>query len=550
MAAQAQSAQAQAARARARARRQAARPPDPQAPATPEEPARETELRLVADAATFRALASHPLLGPKAPLKWTQQRTVYFDTDGADLQRHGMTLRVRSLRGRKLLSLKLREGSFDREKIEVRAPGEGPQIDLLPPASQELIAAATQARSLAPRFASQIRRATRLVAFEGASVEVAFDEGEIVAGAQKAPVREIELELKSGPPSSLYRFALALLEAAPLRLGVASKADRGAQMLSKRPPQAMRAPPPEIEPDVSLDAATAAMLRQCLTHFLGNWDALSSDNADDSVHQTRVSMRRLRSLLLLLGRSFPSGEISGLRAEAKRIADAFGPARDWRVFADLVENGPAKHLSAPGLAALIAEARKRAALGRSAALAAQADVETTRFVLALQLYIATRGWRNALAEADVQELGQPAVAFAARALAATIGKVRKRGRGFEAMPPEARHELRIALKGLRYAVDFLGPLFRPTSAVRDYAEKTSALQEMLGAANDTAVAAGLLAQFDTTRQPDLAFASGLVLGWCGRASLADERTLRRAWRRVKKSAPFWQAAEAPGLQVH
>lgn len=541
---------AQATAATARARKQAARPPEPPLPEAPEEPARETELRFVADPATFKALAAHPLLGPKAPLKWTQQRTVYFDTDAADLQRVGMTLRLRSLRGRKLLSLKQREGSFNCEKIEVKALGDGPQIELLPPASQDLIATAAQARSLAPRFASQIRRATRLVTFEGAQVEVAFDEGEIVAGAQKAAVREIELELKSGPAASLYRFALALLETAPLRLGVASKADRGARLLSKRAPPAMRAPPPEIEPDASLDAATAAMLRQCLTHFLGNWDALASDNADDCVHQTRVSMRRLRSLLLMLGRAFPSGEIAGLRAEAKRIADAFGPARDWHVFADLVENGPAKNLSAPGLPALIAEARKRAAQGRAAALAAQADGETTRFVLALQLYIATRGWRNALAEADVQELGQPAIAFAARALETTFGRVRKRGQGFATLAAEGRHELRIALKGMRYAVDFLGPLFRPTSAVRDYAGRASALQEMLGAANDAAVAAELLARIDTSQQPDLAFAAGLVLGWCCRASLADEDILQRAWRKVKKSEPFWRAAEAPGLQVH
>ena len=536
--------------ATARGRKQAAPPHEPSTPVTPEEPARETELRLIADAATFKALQSHALLGPKAALKWTHQRTVYFDTDAGDLRRSGMTLRVRSIRGRKLLSLKLREGSFDCEKIEVRAPGEGPQIELLPTVSQGLIDAATQARSLAPRFASQIRRATRLVAFGGAEIEVAFDEGEIVAGAHKTPVREIEVELKSGPAASLYRFALALLDAAPLRLGVASKADRGARLLSKSPPTALRAPPADVEPDTSLDSATAAWLRQCLTHFLGNWDALASDNADDAVHQTRVSMRRLRSLLLLLGRAFPSGEIAGLRAEAKRIADAFGAARDWRVFAALVENGPARHLRAPGLPGLIAEARKRAAQGRAAALAAQADVETTRFVLSLQLYIATRGWRNALAEADVQELGQPATAFAARALAVTWGKVRKRGRGFETMAPEARHELRIALKGLRYAVDFLGPLFRPASAVRDYAEKAAALQEMLGAANDGAVAEGLLAQIDVGEQPDLAFAAGLVLGWCGRASLADEEALRRAWRKVKKSEPFWRTPEAPGLQVH
>ena len=541
---------AQAQSATARARKQAAPPPEPPAPVTPEEPARETELRLIADAAAFKALQSHPLLGPKAPLKWTHQRTVYFDTDAGDLQRSGMTLRVRSVRGRKMLSLKLREGAFDREKIEAPATGEGPQLALLPQGSQDLIGEAAQGRSLAPRFASQIKRATRLVAFEGATVEVAFDEGEIVAGAQRTPVREIELELVSGAPASLYRFALALLEAAPLRLGAASKADRGARLLSRRPPSVLRAPPAEIEPDTSLDAATGEWLRQCLTHFLGNWDALASENADEAVHQTRVSMRRLRSLLLLLGRSFPCAEIVGLRAEAKRIADAFGAARDWRVFADLIERGPAKHLRAPGLPALIAEARKRASEGRAAALAAQADVEMTRFVLSLQLYIATRGWRNALAEADVLELGQPAAVFAARALDVTYKKVRKRGKGFGALPAEARHELRIALKGLRYAVDFLGPLFRPASAVREYAETASTLQEMLGAANDAAVAAELLARIDANRQPELAFAAGAVLGWCGRASIADENALRRAWREVKKSEPFWRSPEEQGLQVH
>jgi triphosphatase len=541
---------AQAQAATARVRKQAAPPPEPPAPTTPDEPARETELRLLADAATFRALQSSPLLGLKTPLKWTQQRTVYFDTDAGDLQRSGMTLRVRSAGRRKVLSLKLREGSFDREKVEAPVSGEGPQIELLPAASQDLIVAATQGRSLAPRFASQIKRATRLVPFEGAVVEVAFDEGEIVAGAQKAGVREIELELVSGPPASLYRFALALLEAAPLRLGAASKADRGARLLSRRPPSALRAPMAEIDPDSSLDSATAEWLRQCLAHFLGNWDALASENADEAVHQTRVSMRRLRSLLLMLGRSFPCAEIAGLRAEAKRIADAFGDARDWHVFADLVERGPARHLNAPGLPALIAEARKRAGQGRAAALAAQADVGMTRFVLSLQLYIATRGWRNALPEADVQELVQPATVFAARALDATFKKVRRRGRDFETLAPEARHELRIALKGLRYAVDFLGPLFRPASAVRDYAAKAAALQEMLGVGNDAAVAASLLGKIDTDRNPQLAFAAGLVLGWCGRARLADEDALQRAWRKVKKAEPFWLSPEEPELQVH
>jgi triphosphatase len=86
--------------------------------------------------------------------------------------------------------------------------------------------------------------------------------------------------------------------------------------------------------------------------------------------------------------------------------------------------------------------------------------------------------------------------------------------------------------------------------VRDYAAKAAALQEMLGVGNDAAVAASLLGKIDTDRNPQLAFAAGLVLGWCGRARLADEDALQRAWRKVKKAEPFWLSPEEPELQVH
>ncbi len=215
------------------------------------------------------------------------------------------------------------------------------------------------------------------------------------------------------------------------------------------------------------------------------------------MHQIRVALRRLRSLLAILRRSFPATEIEFLRGESKRIADAFGEARDWRVFSDMVASGPARHLpGAAGLADLIVAADARSEAGRAHGAATLASVATTRFVLALQLYVAARSWRNAASQGELQALAEPAVLFAARALERAFRRLRKRARGFETLSPPARHEMRIALKRLRYAVEFFGGLFKPGSAVAAFASAASDLQDVLGAANDAAVASDLVARID------------------------------------------------------
>lgn len=502
--------------------------------------AREVELRFSADAATFKALASHDLLGGPGKLRWSLQQTVYFDTDAADLRRSGMTLRMRRARGRNVMGLKLRDSAFDCGKVEVRTPGEELRIELFPPTPRDLISHALNSGALQPRFFSQIRRATRRISYDGALIDVAFDEGEIVAGAVTTPVREIELELKSGSAASLYRLGLALIDAAPVRLGVLSKSDRGVSLASGRLAEPLRAPPPNFDASATLDSATGALLRQSLGHFLGNWAALDSANAAEAVHQVRVALRRLRSLLALLGRSFPSADIDNLRAEAKRIADAFGEARDWRVFSDLVEAGPARRLpNLAGFSVLIEEANARAEAGHRRAIEALAAPATARFVFTLQSYVSMRGWRNSVPEGQVRALGEPAIFYAALALHRAYRRLKKRAQDFEALTPEGRHRMRIALKQMRYAVDFFGHLFKPASAVRDYVHKAAALQDMLGEANDAAVASELVARIDVAADRRLAFVTGAVVGWCERGGLLDERKLRRAWRSLRKAERFW-----------
>ncbi len=497
---------------------------------------REAELIFLVDADGFKALGAHAALGGPAKLRWSTQNCVCYDTDSAELHRSGISLRMVHARARTVMSLTTDEGP-----VEVTAPGEAPQIELLPPQARGLVARVTARQSLRPWFSWRIRRATRLLRCDGAIIEVAFEEGEITAGTRRTPVREIALKLKVGEPAALYRLGLALANSYPLRLDAAGKIERGLAFALASPGAAVKAQAPPFGAETTLDAAIGLLLRQSLAHFLGNWPALESADADEAVHQIRVALRRLRSLLAVLRRAFPAGEVDILRAEAKRIADAFGQARDWRVFSELVADGLGRRLpGVRGLTALRALADARAQAGREAGAAALAARATTRFVLALQVYICTHGWRNAASEAELRALGEPAAAFAAEALERSSNRLKKRARGFENLAPEARHDMRIALKQLRYAVDFFGPLFKPAADVETFARRAAALQEMLGAANDATVAGRLIESIDVAGDPALAFAAGAVVGWSERGGVLDEASLHRSWKALRKARRFWR----------
>ena len=67
----------------------------------------ERELKFIADRKTFKAALMLPLLGAATKDGTGRQlRSVYFDTDGGDLLRHGITLRVRREKGVYVIGVK------------------------------------------------------------------------------------------------------------------------------------------------------------------------------------------------------------------------------------------------------------------------------------------------------------------------------------------------------------------------------------------------------------------------------------------------------------
>ena len=120
-------------------------------------------------------------------------------------------------------------------------------------------------------------------------------------------------------------------------------------------------------------------------------------------------------------------------------------------------------------------------------------------------------------------LSMPVSVFAGRTLTQLHRKALKKGKHLRKLQPEARHQLRIALKKLRYATDFFHASHGVSTDTKSFLGCVAALQEVLGHENDASVTAPLLSMLEQTQhERSLDRAIGVVMGWQARDRLAHQ----------------------------
>ena len=467
----------------------------------------ELELKFLVSEPAFKASQGWPVLVQGAPRRAQRVRSFYYDTASGALHRNKMALRMRKQRRGFLLTLK-----YDGAAVAKAAGGE----------------------ALVLAYETDIRRITHRLVTPGGEIELAFDAGYIIAGGEKMPVREIELELKAGEKAELFRVGIELAQNFPVRLGTLTKSERGFLLLTGTQPGAVRAGL-ALAGAPRADEAIFGLISGCLAQFTGNFAAFESGDSRSAIHQMRVALRRLRALLGLFRRTFPCAEFLSFREEAKFLASAMNEARDLDVFMELVRDGPEKIFSdEAGFAEIMAAcaARRQGEYERIKALLAAP--ETTRFVLALQSVLARRVWRNGLGGEALARLVAPARDFAAEQIRRMHEKILKRGGKNLQLTPLERHELRIRIKKLRYAAESFSGVVEARKQVRGYVQSVARLQDALGNFNDLVVARQIVEGL-TARHGR---AAGIILGWCARGAVLDE-ALVESWREFRRGgSPF------------
>ena len=246
----------------------------------------------------------------------------------------------------------------------------------------------------------------------------------------------------------------------------------------------------------ALPRTLAAVLRRLVTRqterIRSEEERVRWGEDPEGVHRMRVATRRLRALLGAFRPVLRFREETRLGAALRRLADALGPVRDLDV-----------------LLGELPVALAGAGLTEPSFVASALEVERARARDRLLTYLDGRAWPRLLGGLDEWSAAPPLlrrrrtnesvasstpVPEAARLLVLErLGRVRRQGRRCRKRPGERRlHRLRVALKRLRYLVEFFRPVLPENMGVLH--ERAVALQDLLGAANDAAVAARRLSE--------------------------------------------------------
>ncbi len=492
---------------------------------------REVELKLAVPPSSVGRVWAQPLLVEHAigPVRAARVDSRYFDTGDHALAANGIALRLRRVGRQWVQTLKTRGDADGRPAGALSTRGEwempvaGPALELARLRDTPLAGVAstrTLARRLAPVFATNFRRETRMCRLEdGSEVEVAFDVGTIVAGRGRArrttAICELELETRRAGrdvgSTALLRFAERLARDLPLIPLADSKAARGYRLARGDVVEPAKPALPDARGDAHPARHLAHVLAVCNDALLTNAHALLDRGAADAaaiddrvefVHQARVAIRRARSALRTFRPVAKGRRFDALDDALRDVGRVFGAARDQDVFAsDTMARLREK---------IADDEEGRAAVDEIGAAMGARRIEAHRALFDLL----DRGSFGATAIAvmrtverlDATDDDRPSLGrLAPRWLDRQRARLVRPSRRIAVLDEHERHGLRIEVKRLRYALDLLQSLFAP-EATRRFRDALADLQDKLGKLTDEAVARRLLSSLPDGAARDLVVA--------------------------------------------
>lgn len=412
----------------------------------------------------------------------------YFDTPAHDLARTRITLRRRTGGADAGWHLKLPAGPDAR--TEVRAPLDASGSDAPPNELVDVVLAIVRDRPLLPVARITTQRETQVL-YDAAGLALAeFSNDRVTAwstggpsddtvdGAAPPPTeqewREWELELREANGQAdgaagvelLNRLSNRLLDAGAAPAGHASKL---ARVLGTPPDGAPTAEDP-------LQRAIAEQVRELLV-----WDRAVRADAYDSIHQMRVTTRKLRSLLRDYQDSYGLSDEGWVLDELRELAGILGVARDAEVLAERYERDldclAPELVRGPVRERLVGGARRRYQTGLRRSLIAMRSQRYFRLLDSLDaIAAATPGAGTAEEQAPVTiEAAYKKVRKAAKA-AAQVDREHPDDRH---QRDDAIHRIRKRAKRLRYTAAATGEA--------KVSEQAKAVQSLLGDHQDSVV---------------------------------------------------------------
>ncbi|MCB1511890.1 MAG: CHAD domain-containing protein [Hyphomicrobiaceae bacterium] len=461
----------------------------------------EIELKLLVSRSTLVRLArwTPPEGWVISPLRQRQLSAVYYDTPDCRLQRKGFALRVR--RSRKTLKRTIKFGRAIENGLS--QPSEYEDIvDSLAPAIETITDRKLKSRILRALdgaepeviFENRIRRNSRIVEVPDCGiVELAMDNGEVYTPNARTTVTELEIELQSGEPYVILSVAEALMYGVTFAPSATSKAGTGYALLAENSentadrtnlvtqPAGISPAKPKLNDRMTGAEGLGEIGRTAAQQIIMAMNGcLETDDAEQP-HRLRVGLRRLRTALRLFRPFAGTPAMRGLADDARDLGRIVGDVRDADVLIDDVI-APAARASAItrdaewGLISVVDahRLRKRLAMRKSLRGTRWNTLRLNAFLFDYAVARANAEAANELAETELSRI-------APKMLAKCWRRVRKWGDAIDRLDVEERHEMRKAMKELRYATEFFAPLLPGSGA---FLKRLKRLQDIFGYLND------------------------------------------------------------------
>lgn len=295
--------------------------------------AKETEIKLRVSPDSLATLRAHPLLAERCAGQWQTRELLnrYYDTADFALANSQVALRIRRDGEQIIQTLKSKGASVaglsERNEWDWYLKSNRLVLGHLDDSCWPERLRELDKKQLKAVFSTDFKRQFVELRWlrEGVDtvVEVALDQGLVIAGERQEDICEMELELREGDCAALLELAVELAADVPLMPCDISKAERGYRLFDANS-YSVAAESAQLTAEMPLDDAFTAIAWQLLGNsqrlaeqyrFNGHWKLLE---------QWLQQLLSLRALLGSLGQAAPRASSSALRAQLDALIE------DWR----------------------------------------------------------------------------------------------------------------------------------------------------------------------------------------------------------------------------
>lgn len=506
----------------------------------------EAELKLrLADPACLTSILETPLLqemSSQPPCKQTLE-TTYYDTPDQSLLKSRLSYRLRLSDGEWVATVKA-DGTSDgglHQRAEFNVPVNNPLPEIAPFLTTEIGTRLSEAVGdfpLEPVFSTKFdRHIMNLITPDGSVIELAIDDGEIIAGDKRQAILELELELKAGQPQSLIWLGALLAAEFPLLPERDSKLYRATLLAGLADGLASDTPLPSPVKKISTAFPARQVLCQTMIFYIheairAQQSFLSAPNDTGTLQELQNMLQKIYALLEFTQPLLPLEEYLRWQKELTAWDTQLSHIRDFAIFQhawdELTEYTAQTIPSTPGKQVLTSLLAGKSETIRTNFYAKAASGQLTPVFLGLWSYLQTYADQSLDDNILFKE-------FSRDRLAEWLTQFLDQGSNLTLTNPELVQQIDLSGKRLQYILEALAAALPHSTEL--LAARLEKLQEVLSSIQNITLTPTFLHEVVKASASRLTHRdAGLITGWQLAQSAAAKSGWKKAWSKITKAA--------------